>query len=97
MVHGKEGQMMNYYVLFREPNVTNWIRWFDHIIRSGEGAMVKKVLIRTSIDNRGRGRPKDEWQKQVEEDLKELGVKKWKEIATKRKEWKTIVKRALGH
>lgn len=54
------------------------------------------VLKTDSLDNTGRGRPRLKWFKQVEEDLEEMGVQRWRQKATERKEWRDIVQQALG-
>jgi hypothetical protein len=46
---------------------------------------------------RRRGRPKKRWKEEVERDLQVLGVRRWRELATDRKEWRDIVRQAKVH
>ena len=43
------------------------------------------------------GRPKNRWQDRLERDLKNIGVRKWKETAQDRKKWKGVVLEAKAH
>jgi hypothetical protein len=43
---------------------------------------------------RGRGRPRLRWINDVEDDLMELGVKRWRTKALEREEWASIIKEA---
>jgi hypothetical protein len=43
---------------------------------------------------RGRGRPRLRWINDVEDDLRELGVKRWRTKALEREEWASIIKEA---
>ena len=43
------------------------------------------------------GRPRLRWQKDVMEDLKELKVKNWKEIAKDRRTWRDLVEKVKTH
>ena len=43
---------------------------------------------------RGRGRPRLRWIDDVEEDIRKLGVKRWRRKALAREEWASIIKEA---
>jgi hypothetical protein len=46
---------------------------------------------------RRRERPRKRWKVKVERDLRVLGVKRWRELATDRKKWRDIVRQAKAH
>jgi hypothetical protein len=41
-----------------------------------------------------RGRPRPGWLNDVEDDLRKLGVKRWRTKALEREEWASIIKEA---
>jgi hypothetical protein len=43
---------------------------------------------------RGRGRPRLRWLTDVEDDLRMLGVKRWRRKALEREEWALVIKEA---
>jgi hypothetical protein len=55
---------------------------------------VKKIFEGKVEGGRGRGRPRHRWINDVEDDLKKLGVKRWRTKALERKEWASIIKKA---
>jgi hypothetical protein len=44
--------------------------------------------------SRGRGQPRLRWINDVEDDLRKLGVKRWRTKALDREEWASIIKEA---
>ena len=52
-----------------------------------ETGYVKKVFEGTLEGRRGRGRPRLRWLNDVEDDLRKLGVKRWRTKALGREEW----------
>ena len=66
------------------------IRWYGHVLRKeGENVMVKALKFEV-IGSRGRGRPKQTWKKQVENEMKKNGL--GKEDAFDRTKWRGTVK-----
>jgi len=57
----------------------------------------KKLLDWKPMGIRLVGRPRLRWQKNVMEDLKELKVKNWKEIAKDRRTGRDLAKKAKPH
>lgn len=49
-----------------------------------------------ALDNRGKGRARVRCKEQFEEDLKQMGIRGWMEVAKDRKKWRKIVEHALG-
>jgi hypothetical protein len=49
------------------------------------------------MGSRPVGRPRQQWQVGVTEDLKKLKVKYWKETATDRRTWRDLAEKAKPH
>ena len=66
------------------------IRWYGHLLRKeDENVMVKALKFEVS-GSRGRGRPKQTWKKQVENEMKKNGL--GKEDACARMKWRGVAK-----
>jgi hypothetical protein len=59
-----------------------------------EARIVKKIFEEKLEGRRGRGRPRLRWVNDVEEDLRILGVKRWRKKALDRREWASAIKKA---
>ena len=64
-----------------------------HIIRMKETGSVK-ISEGKIKGRRGRGRPRLRWTDDVEDDLRKLGVKRWRMKALDREEWASIIREA---
>lgn len=87
--------------LYQEPDIigvvkAQRIRWLGHVSRMEEERVPNKALKTELGGARRRGRPKTRWKKELEEDLRNLGITNWKEKATRRKEWQKTVQKAMG-
>lgn len=71
------------------------LRWLGHVERMPEARYPRKALYGMPGGRRMRGRPRLRWLEDVEEDLNQLGVRRWRTQALDRKEWKSIVEKAL--
>jgi hypothetical protein len=70
------------------------LEWLRYVIRINEARIVKKIFEEKLEGRRGRGRPRLRWINDVEEDLRILGVKRWRRKALDRQEWAFIIKEA---
>jgi len=59
-----------------------------------ETGYVKKICKGKLEGRRGKGRPRLRWINDVEDDLRKLGVKRWRAKALDREEWASIIREA---
>jgi hypothetical protein len=69
------------------------LEWLGHI-RMNEARSVKKIFEGKLEGRRGRGRPRLRWINDVEDDLRKLGVKRWRTKALDTEEWASIIMKA---
>ena len=84
---------------YKAPDIVNVIKirrleWLGHVVRMNETKSVKKIFEGKLEGRRGRGRPRLRWINDVEDDLRKLGVKRWRTKALEREEWASIMKEA---
>jgi len=70
------------------------LEWLGHVIRMNETRSVEKIFEGKLEGRRGRGRPRLRWIDDVEDDLRKLGVKRWRSKALDREEWASIIREA---
>ena len=70
------------------------LEWLEHVIRMNETGSVKKIFEGKLEGRGGGGRPRLRWINDVEDDLRKLGVKRWRTKALDREEWASIVREA---
>ena len=70
------------------------LEWLGHVSRMNETRSVKKIFEGKLEGRRGRGRPRLRWMNDVEDDLRKLGVKRWRTKALNREEWASIIREA---
>jgi hypothetical protein len=70
------------------------LEWLGHVVRMDKTRSVKKIFEGKLEGRRGRGRPRLRWINDVEDDLRKLGVKRWRTKGLDRVEWASIVKEA---
>jgi hypothetical protein len=83
----------------KTPDIVNVIKfrrleWLGHVVRMKETRSVKKIFEGKLEGLKGRGRPKLRWINGMEDDLRELGAKRWRTKALERKELASIIKEA---
>jgi hypothetical protein len=54
------------------------LEWLGHIIRMDGARMAKKVFVSKREGRRDIGRPKLRWLDDVEDDIKALGIRRWR-------------------
>jgi hypothetical protein len=67
------------------------LEWLGHVIRMNETRSVKKIFEGKLEGRRGKGRPRLRWINNVKDDLRKLGVKRWRTKALDREEWASII------
>ena len=70
------------------------LEWLGNVIRMNETRFVKKISKGKLEGRRGKGRPRLRWRDYVEDDLRKLGVKRWRTKALDREEWASIIREA---
>ena len=70
------------------------MNWLGHVERMTEDNNVKKIKRRKPIAKRPTGRPKLQWEDDVLEDIKNMNVRNWKNVAQDRERWKKEVEQA---
>jgi hypothetical protein len=86
---------------YKAPYIVNVIKirrleWLGHGVRMNETRSVKKIFEGKLEDRRSTSRPRLRWINDVEDDLRELGVKRWRTKELEREEWASIIKEAKG-
>jgi len=71
-------------------------QWLGHIQRMDQARPTRKLLVWKPMGTRPVGRPRQRWQEDVMEDLKQLKVKNWKEAA-KNRTWRHLAEKAKTH
>jgi len=69
------------------------IKWLGHIQRMDQARPTRKLLDWKPMGTRPVGRPRQQWQEEVMEDLKKLKVKNWKD----RRSWRDLAERVKTH
>ena len=88
------------YNLFESPLITtimkaNRLRWVGHLERMEENRQTKAVYTEELTGKRPRGRPRQRWKDNIKEDLQNLEISNWQEMAKDRNEWRRVVSAAM--
>ena len=89
VITGVLNKQMLYRSLDRMAKASS-IRWYSHVLRKEDENVIVKALKFEVSGSRGRGRPKQTWKKQVENEIKKNGL--GKEDACDGTKWRGIVK-----
>jgi len=70
------------------------MRLNSHLERMDVDRILKKIFTQELEMTRIRGKPRKRRKEEVERDLQELGVRRWRELVADRKKWKDLVRQA---
>jgi hypothetical protein len=70
------------------------IKWLGHIQRKDRARPTRKLLDWRPMGTRPVGRPRQQWQEDVMEELKRLKIKNWKETVKERRAWRDLAEKA---
>jgi len=65
-----------------------------HVMRMVDKRTPKRILWWRPIGTRIRGRPSKRWIVDIEEDMKIMGIRRWRKQREERAEWKRITEKA---
>jgi hypothetical protein len=71
------------------------LEWAGHLVRMSDDKTVKKVFVGKPDGRRKAGRPKLRWLDCIVNELKSMGVKRWRKKAEDRSVCAIIVKEVL--
>jgi hypothetical protein len=70
------------------------LRWLGHLYRANETDPCRKVTLTKIEGRRKKGRPPIRWLDSVEQDLRVLGIRGWRNKAQERSQWKSKLGRS---
>lgn len=68
--------------------------WLGHLVRMANGRIVKKIFESKQEGRRRVGRPRLMWLEDVEKDVREITVKRWRQKAGNREWWASVINEA---
>jgi hypothetical protein len=82
--------------LINHQNIINHIKalrlsWFSHVQRMPDSRTVKKIFNWTA---RSKGRPKQRWDDNIIQDIRQLNIKNWTACVQDRMKWKNVIEKA---
>ena len=85
--------------LIENKNIINYIKaqrlaWFGHVYRMPDDRMVKKVYEWKSMSTRSLGWPKNRWEDDVKNDLKNMRTNNWRDCIRNQHKWKVFIEKA---
>jgi hypothetical protein len=90
------------YEIFNDSNIVNYVKVkrlarAGHLVRMNDNRALKKTFNTKPDGARSVGRPKLRWKDGVVQDMRILGVKKWRKVSLNRDEWAKLLKKARAH
>jgi hypothetical protein len=61
------------------------LEWIGHVVRINQGRTAKKIF-ESKLEGSRRGTPRLRWLEDVEKDLREMRLKRWRQKAVDREE-----------
>jgi len=85
--------------LIKHGNIVNYIKalrlsWFGHIYRMPDTRTNKKVFKWNPLTNGPKGRPKNRWEDNIIQDLRQMKIKNWITCVQDSAKWKDVVGKA---
>jgi hypothetical protein len=85
--------------LIKHQNIINHIKalrlsWFGHVQRMPDSRTAKKIFHWTPLTVRYKGRPKQRWEDDIIQDIRQLNIKYWTACVQGRVYWKNFVEKA---
>jgi len=87
--------------LIKHQNIINHIKalrlsWFSHVQRIPDSRTAKKIFNWTPLTARSKGRPKQRWEDNIIQDIRQLNIKNWTACVqdNRRTKWKNVVEKA---
>ncbi|PNF30338.1 hypothetical protein B7P43_G13438, partial [Cryptotermes secundus] len=98
----RKGYNHELYKLFNEPGIIGFImvkrlELAGHIIHASENRTIKKILNTKPEGNMRVGGPRLRWEECVWQNIRILGVKNWRNVASNGEQWRAILRKAKAH
>ena len=82
--------------LIKHQNIINHIKaprlsWFGHVQRMPDSRTVTKIFNWTPLTSQSKGRPKQRWEDNIIQDIRQLNIKNWTVCVQDRTKWKNVV------
>jgi len=71
--------------------------WLGHVMGMEGKRILKRVLEWKPTGRRNRGRPRERWIEDIEEDIQIIGIRGWRKLCKEGAEWKKITEKAKTH
>ena len=73
------------------------LKWLGHLFRMQELDPSRNLTPLKPEGTRRVGKPKLKWLESVEEDLKNVGMRNWRDESQNREEWRTVLEKTKVH
>ena len=87
----------------KQPHISQIVKgrrmqWAGHLARMGNERVPKKILLAQLDGRRPVGRPRKDWRRCLQEDMRqaEVDVENWMEFAQDRREWNSLSRAVMG-
>jgi hypothetical protein len=70
------------------------LSWFGHVQRMLDSRTVKKIFNWTPLTARSKGRPKQRWEDNIIQGIRQINIKNWTVCVQDRMKWKNVVEKA---